>query len=163
MFGSSFYKAAGVALGLIALAVAFAPQDSRAHTAPATQTAPVSQTAPAPAAQSSAAVAGHPEMWVAKGPEGTLYLLGSFHLLKPGRIWEDSRIDGALNAADHVWFEVTGFDDMAASQGLFLKYGLYAAPELSHHLDEAEAKHLDEVLTRHGLSLGAMQMFKPWA
>lgn len=106
---------------------------------------------------------GHPLMWVVHGPQGTLYLLGSFHLLQPGAVWEDARIDGALKAADHVWFELTGFDDTAMAQQLFAKYGFYAGPELSRHLDADTLKRLDASLTRHGMSLDAVQRFKPWA
>ena len=118
---------------------------------------------PAQAAPPATQEAGHPAMWVVHGPQGTLYLLGSFHLLQPGAPWEDARIDNALKAADHVWFELTGFDDTAQAQQLFFKYGVYTAPELSQHLDADTLKRLDASLTRHGLSLDAMQRFKPWA
>ena len=135
---------AGIALALTALV---APIGSRALAEPA------------PAAQD----VGHPLMWVVHGPQGTLYLLGSFHLLQPGAVWEDARIDAALDQADRVWFELTGFDDAAAAQQLFVKYGFYAGPELSQHLDADTAKRLDADLTRHGMTLDAVQRFKPWA
>ncbi len=141
-------KAAGLALGFAALGVAFlVPLPGRAVAAPA----PVAQDV------------GHPEMWVVHGPQGTLYLLGSFHLLQPGAVWEDARIDGALAKADHVWFELTGFDDQATAQQLFMTYGLYATPELAQHLDPETAKRASDALARHGMSYDAMQRFKPWA
>ena len=141
-------KAAGVALGFAALGVAFL-----------TPLPAMAQAAPPPAAQE----VGHPAMWVVHGPQGTLYLLGSFHLLPPSAAWEDSRIDTALDAADHVWFEITGFDDTAQAMQAFAKYGYYAGPELSQHLDVETARHLTDALMRHGLSFDAMQRFKPWA
>ena len=110
-----------------------------------------------------AAAAGHPLMWVVHGPQGTLYLLGSFHLLQPAAQWEDSRIDTALAAADHVWFELTGFDDQALALQAFQKYGFYTGPELSGHLDAETAKRLADALARHGMSLDKVQAFKPWA
>jgi uncharacterized protein YbaP (TraB family) len=143
-------KTAGVALGLAALGVAFlTPLPCLAQ----------AQTQPAPAAKE----AGHPLMWVVHGQEGTLYLLGSFHLLPPSADWEDSRIDAALNAADHVWFELTGFDDQAQAMQAFSKYGVYPTAELSQHLDAETNTHLSAALTRHGLTLDAVQHFKPWA
>ncbi len=105
----------------------------------------------------------HPAMWVATGPKGTVYMLGSFHLLKPAVVWEDSRIDAAMSASDHIWFEVTDFDDTALAQSMFFKYGLYAAPELSQHLSETQIKDLGAALIRHGMSIDAVQRFKPWA
>lgn len=138
------YRIAGIALG-IAMLVGVDPGLARAAE-------------PAPAV-----VAGHPEMWVAHGPQGTLYLLGSFHLLRAGAQWEDSRIDDALAKSDHVWFELTDFDDMALAQQVFVKYGLYAAPELSQHLDKKELDHLTAALGRHGMVLDQVQRLKPWA
>ena len=145
MIKTIIHKAAGAAL---ALALSFlAPAPGQA------------QTAPPPVAQD----AGHPLMWVVHGPQGTLYLLGSFHLLQPGAQWEDGRIDAALSGADHVWFEVTGFDDMVVAQKLFVQYGLYPSPQLSQHLDADTIKRLSGALLRHGLGIDALQMFKPWA
>ena len=118
----------------------------------------LAQAQPAPAAQ-----AGHPLMWVVHGPQGTLYLLGSFHLLQPGAQWEDGRIDRALAAADHVWFELTGFDDQAVAQQAFQKYGFYTGPDLARHLDADTTKRLADALAHHGLSLDKVQAFKPWA
>ena len=137
-------KVAGVGLGLATL-VCTLPGPARAAE-------------PAPAV-----VAGHPEMWVAHGPQGTLYLLGSFHLLRAGASWEDSRIDDALAKADHVWFELTDFDDMALAQQVFVKYGLYASPELSQHLDTKALDRLTAALSRHGMTLDQVQRLKPWA
>jgi hypothetical protein len=142
------HKAAGIALGVAAFGVAFL-----------TPLPAVAQTQPTPAARE----AGHPAMWVVHGPQGTLYLLGSFHLLQPSADWEDARVDAALDKADHVWFELTGFDDTALAQQMFIRYGLYATPELSSHLDADTNKALSDALAKHGLSLDQMQRFKPWA
>ena len=145
MIKDLLHKAAGLALGAAALGAAFL--------------APL----PCPARAQPAAEAGHPLMWVVHGPQGTLYLLGSFHLLQPAAQWEDGRIDDALASADHVWFELTGFDDQALAMQAFQKYGFYTAPELSKHLDADTTKRLSDALTRHGMSLDKVQAFKPWA
>ena len=105
----------------------------------------------------------HPAMWIAEGPQGTVYLLGSFHLLKPGVAWQDSRVEAAMTASDHVWFEVTDFDDTALAQSMFIKYGLYASPELSSHLSAAEIRDLSTALARHAMTIDNVQRFKPWA
>ena len=141
-------RAAGIALGLAALGAAFM-----------TPVPSFAQAAPAPVVKE----VGHPAMWVVHGQQGTLYLLGSFHLLPPSADWEDSRIDTALSQADHVWFELTSFDDTAVAQQLFAKYGIYASPELSSHLDADTNKALGEALAKHGMSLDALQQLKPWA
>jgi len=148
MIKDFLHKAAGLALGAAAFGLAFL-----------TPLPALAQAQPAPAAKA----VGHPAMWVVHGPQGDLYLLGSFHLLQPSADWEDARIDAALDKADHVWFELTGFDDTAAAQSLFIKYGLYATPELSSHLDADTIKALSDALARHGMSLDMMQRFKPWA
>jgi len=146
MIKDVLHKTAGLALGAAAFAAAcLTPLPCQAQGRPAT------------------AAEGHPLMWVVHGPQGTLYLLGSFHLLQPAAQWEDSRIDGALAAADHVWFELTGFDDQAQAVQAFQKYGYYAGPELSQHLDADTTKRLSDALTRHGMSLDKVQAFKPWA
>lgn len=141
---------AGLALGTVALAACLSPLPALAQT----QTA--APAAPAPA------VAGHPEMWVAKGPAGTVYMLGSFHLLKPGTNWQDDRVAKAMAASDHIWFEVADFDDQALAQSLVFKYGVYSAPELSQHLTPDETAKLTAALTRHGMTIDSIQRFKPW-
>ena len=147
MIRDLLHTTAGIALSIAVLgAASLAPLPCMA------------QAQPAPAAE-----AGHPLMWVVHGPQGTLYLLGSFHLLQPAAQWEDSRIDTALAAADHVWFELTGFDDRAQAVQAFQKYGFYTGPELSKHLDADTARRLADALARHGMSLDKVQAFKPWA
>jgi uncharacterized protein YbaP (TraB family) len=147
MIKALLHTTAGFALGLAVTGAALmAPLPCEARAQPA-----------------RAAEAGHPLMWVVHGPQGTLYLLGSFHLLPPAAQWEDSRIDTALAAADHVWFELTGLDDQTLARQAFQTYGFYTGPELSRHLDADTNKRLAAALARHGISLDKVQAFKPWA
>src|SRR6185437_9468020 len=63
--------------------------------------------APAPAPAPTRSVQAHPALWTVHGPNGTMYLLGSIHVLPPELQWRTPQIDAALKAADIFVFEIS--------------------------------------------------------
>jgi uncharacterized protein YbaP (TraB family) len=49
--------------------------------------------------------AAHPALWTVHGRTGTVYLLGSIHLLPVGLAWRDEQIENAVYSADNYVFE----------------------------------------------------------
>lgn len=45
-------------------------------------------------------------MWVVKDADSEMVLFGSVHILPPGLDWRPARLDGALETAEDVWFEL---------------------------------------------------------
>src|SRR3954467_5552370 len=54
----------------------------------------------------AASVRAHPALWTVRGRKGTMYLLGSIHVLPPDLQWRTPQIDAALKAADVFVFEI---------------------------------------------------------
>src|SRR5688500_14767515 len=64
-----------------------------------------------------------PAMWVVKDADSTIYLLGTFHLIKPDMNWRSDKIDAAFKDSDELWLEASPNGDEAALQKLVLKHG----------------------------------------
>jgi uncharacterized protein YbaP (TraB family) len=90
--------------------------------APATTPAPTSTPTQTP-------IAAHPALWTVHGPKGTLYLLGSIHVLPPHIVWRTPEIDVALKAADVFVFEIPMGASQAAAIKSFIKDNGYLPPD----------------------------------
>jgi uncharacterized protein YbaP (TraB family) len=103
-----------------------------------------------------------PALWKVEGPQATVYLFGTVHVLKPGVVWRSDKIDAALKASDSLWLEVTNADDQAAMQPLVVKYGLDTAHPLSTKLDPKTKADLDALLGRLGVPPAQLEPMRPW-
>src|SRR5262245_44666356 len=89
----------------------------------------------------AAPAAAEPAMWVIKDDDSTIYLLGTFHMVKPGTDWRSDKIRQAFESSDEVWLEATEGDDPTVIQSLAIQYGLDPQHPLSSKLSpEAKAK-----------------------
>ena len=59
--------------------------------------------------------AAEPALWKVQGPNATIYLFGTVHVLKPAVVWRSAKIDAAIKAADTLWLEVPDADDDEAN------------------------------------------------
>jgi uncharacterized protein len=112
-----------------------------------------------------------PMLWKVSDDDNALYLLGSFHLLKPGDYPLSPDVQMALDDAEEVVFELS--PEELTSPALGLQMAQAAArtdgttldsqigPELAEKLEQwaqDNAAHLD----RTGLTHDVLQMFRPW-
>lgn len=112
-----------------------------------------------------------PLMWSACDADNCLYLLGSFHLLKPGDYPLSGDVDRAFADAERVVFEVPPQEMQspelqqrmlaAAMRTDGKPLGSELAPELNAKLD-AWLKANEAALAKQGLAPAMFQMFKPW-
>ena len=102
-----------------------------------------------------------PAMWKVKGVHGTVYLLGSVHVMKPEVKWETPKVKDALAASDVVYLEVKDIDpaSMAAMQPIVLQMGMDAEHPLSGKISKADVELMDSAAK--GLGLPGEQMFEP--
>lgn len=106
-----------------------------------------------------------PAMWVMRDSDSTIYLLGTFHLVKPGTEWRTGKIATAFAASDEVWLEATGLTDPAnlgAIQGLVLKHGFDRKHPLSSKLDPEAKARLDALALEAGLQPAQLEPMRPW-
>src|SRR5579862_3930650 len=111
----------------------------------------------------SAAVAA-PGLWVAKGPNATVYLFGTFHLLRRGEVWEPPEVAFAFAASQELWLEVPNPDDAETAQKLTHELGFDPAHPLSTKLLPADLAHLDAAAKSLGIADGekALEPMRPW-
>ena len=135
----------------LALAAAFA------FTAHADQTVP----AAAPAGDS----VERPLRWKVADAANDVYLLGSFHLLKPGDYPMPAEIDRAFDDAEALLFEIDPAEMTAPSTvATMQKYMAYDnGQSLSKVLPKATLDKLGTLVSASGGSVQALEQSEPWA
>lgn len=116
------------------------------------------QTAPA------AAAPPRPLLWRVSDADNSVYLLGSFHALKPSDYPLASSVDAAFADAEVIAFEVTP-EEMASPelpQSMMRAAQLPAGTTLESTLDPQTWARLQVYATKHGLPLANLQGFEPW-
>lgn len=107
-----------------------------------------------------------PLLWKVSDADNTVYLLGSFHLLKPGDYPLPAEIDRAFEDAESLLFEIdptvmTAPDTPARVQA-YMGYGDEALT-LSQVLPKTTLERLDTLVKASGGSLATMEQSEPWA
>ena len=143
-------------LSTLALAAAFALP---AH---ADQPKPV---APAAAAAPAAVGTERPLLWKVSDADNDVYLLGSFHLLKPDDYPMPADIDRAFDDAESLLFEVDPREMTAPETvAMMQKYMAYDNGEsLSKVLPKATLDRLATLVSASGSSVQALEQSEPWA
>jgi uncharacterized protein YbaP (TraB family) len=103
-----------------------------------------------------------PAMWVVKDADSTIYLLGTFHLVKPGTHWQSDRIEQAFKSSDDLWLEASVNGDNALIQSLVLKHGIDRAHPLSSKLDPADWTRVKAAAKTIGAPAQAFDAMRPW-
>lgn len=105
-----------------------------------------------------------PLLWKVDGRGGTVYLLGSFHMLKPSDYPLSPDVMQAFAKADRLLFELPPAD--AQSPQLAARMLQVArrtdGRTLQQVLDGATWQALSGYARRHGMSIDALQPLKPW-
>ena len=129
------------------------------------QTAPTSQhTETNVPVVTAAQVQATPPLWKITSAHGTIYLLGTIHMMKPNVNWESVPVKAALAASSKLVEEVSNADDMAAAQTLLLQYGIDREHPLSTKIGKEDLARLDAALQQMGIpGEAALEPLRPWA
>ncbi|HKP27707.1 MAG TPA: TraB/GumN family protein, partial [Dongiaceae bacterium] len=103
-----------------------------------------------------------PAMWVVKDADSTIYLLGTFHLIKPGMDWRSDKIDAAFKDSDELWLETSPYGDEANLQKLVLKHGFDPQHPLSGKLSGDDWTKVRSAAELGGLPVQAIEPMRPW-
>jgi uncharacterized protein YbaP (TraB family) len=109
----------------------------------------------------SAALA-EPAMWVVKDEDSTVYLFGTFHLVKPETQWWSEKIDAAFRDSNELWLEASEQGNPALLQGLVLKHGMDLARPLSSKLGPEDWARVQSAGKLAGLPESALNVMRPW-
>lgn len=124
-----------------------------------------------PAARNNAANPPVPLLWKVSDADNSVYLLGSFHLLKPADYPLSKDVDVAFADAESLVFELT--PEELASPALAMQMGQAAlrgdGTQLNSELPASTVILLDTWLAKNstelqkaGLTPQVMQLFEPW-
>jgi uncharacterized protein YbaP (TraB family) len=105
-----------------------------------------------------------PPVWVAHGPEATVVLFGSVHILPDKLDWEPQALTDALKDADELWFE-TPIDAGGLLEGARLALARGLLPEgetLSALLTPAQRDQLKAAAADLNLPMAALDRLRPW-
>lgn len=129
------------------------------------QSVPASQHAEAHApVEAAAPVQASPALWKIKSAHGTIYLLGTIHMMKPDVNWESAPVKAGLAASSKLVEEVSNVDDKAAAQTLLLQYGIDIEHPLSTKISKDDLAKLDAALQQMGIpGESALEPLRPWA
>jgi uncharacterized protein YbaP (TraB family) len=103
-------------------------------------------------------------LWSVKSGKGTVYLLGSFHLLKSDAYPLDKNIEAAYKDSPKVVFEAD-IDNVntPAFQARMLSQGLYPEGQtLEQNISKETYALLEKKLAEVGLTIDQVSRFKPW-
>ncbi len=158
----------------IALALGGCQAEPRAVSASAPAAEPARAAKPAPgeagaAATTTAAIAGArvapmPPMWRVSDADNEIYLLGSFHALKPSDYPVGPEVDTAFADAEAVAFEVAP-EELASPQLAMAMVQAAMQPAgrtLQDSLDAQGWQRLQDYAGERGLPLETYQAYEPW-
>lgn len=105
-----------------------------------------------------------PLLWKVSDADNSVYLLGSFHLLKPDDYPVSPDVDAAFQAADRVVFEVSPEDlhDPATALKFLQAAGYAEGGTLSDVLPLAMREKFNRILARNGASIAQFEAYEPW-
>ena len=101
-------------------------------------------------------------MWVIKDEDSTIYLLGTFHILRPETIWNVDKIKQALGESTELWLEVVEDEKVDALTALIQKYGYDHKKPLSRRLTKAQRARLTKAAEQYTFPLKLLEPMKPW-
>ena len=113
---------------------------------------------------SSVCAFAEPGLWVATGPNATVYLFGTVHLLRKDQPWETPRIAKALASSQELWLEIPDPGDATEAQRLIGALGFDREHPLSTKLTPAVLAHLDQAAKAAGFPEGerTLEPMRPW-
>ena len=105
-----------------------------------------------------------PGLWVARGPNATVYLFGTIHLLRKGQAWETPAIAAALSKSRELWLEVPDPNNAQEAKAAIQQLGFDPAHPLSSKLPPEMVMHVDTAAKSLGIPQGekAFEPMRPW-
>ncbi len=106
-----------------------------------------------------------PIMWKVSDRDNSVYLLGSFHLLKEDDYPLSASVDAAFADAETLYFEISPeeMNDQAKASQLMLKLGLNeSGSTLASKLKPETLAKLEKYTQTNQMPMASLQAMKPW-
>ena len=116
-----------------------------------------------PARAQTAKTNADPALWVVKDKDTTIYLFGTFHMLKPGLDWFDDGVKKAFDASGELVTEVIAPEGGSLGELMASLAVDHDGPPLSTRLSAETRKNYEAVMAELKIPPAAFDTFKPWA
>jgi uncharacterized protein YbaP (TraB family) len=103
-----------------------------------------------------------PAMWVVRDEDSTVYLFGTFHLVKPEMKWRSDKIDAAFTESDELWLEVSELSDTALMQKFVVEHGIDLKHPLSSKLSKDDWSKVQSAAVLAGMPVPMIERMRPW-
>ncbi|MBB1087442.1 TraB/GumN family protein [Lysobacter sp. SG-8] len=119
---------------------------------------------PVPAPDAGGTTPPVPLLWQVSDADNSLYLLGSFHLLKSTDYPVSADVEAAFSDAERLVFEVAPAEltDPSTGMKMLTASGFEDGRTLSEVLDAKQLAGLDALLEPTGQSAAMLEAFEPW-
>lgn len=105
-----------------------------------------------------------PAIWVVKDRDTTIYLFGTFHLIKPGTPWFNEAVKKAYDKSDTLVTEIVNPANDAATQQMSIKYMMSNdGKKISERLTPEQLAKYKAYLTETKIPAEAFDPLDPWA
>ena len=105
-----------------------------------------------------------PALWVVKDQDTTIYLFGTFHLIKPGTPWFNEAVKEAFDKSDTLVTEIINPEDPATLQQISIKYMVSNdGKKLSERLSPEQLTTYKAYLAERDIPVEAFDQLDPWA
>ena len=105
-----------------------------------------------------------PAIWVVKDNDTTIYLFGTFHLIKPGTLWFNEAVKEAFDKSDTLVTEIINPEDPAAIQQISIKYMMSNdGKKITERLTPEQLTKYKAYLAERDLPAEAFDALDPWA
>jgi uncharacterized protein YbaP (TraB family) len=105
-----------------------------------------------------------PALWAAHGPNSTVYLFGTVHVLRSDSVWRSPKIAAAFARSADLWLETADGATDAAAQSLTIQLGLDPSRPLSKAIAADDVRRVDDAAKAMGVPTGAaaFEPMRPW-
>jgi uncharacterized protein len=110
----------------------------------------------------SGSASADPAMWVVKGKDSTVYLLGTIHVLKAGVRWRSDKLVNAFKSSGEYWMEADIQEDPAIAGTYALNFGVDSRNPLSGKLSAEDYALFVRAVTARGMTEDRVRFVRPW-
>jgi uncharacterized protein YbaP (TraB family) len=106
-----------------------------------------------------------PAMWQVKGVHGTVYLLGTVHMMRPEVHWKTAKIKDAFKSSDVLYLEIADIDPDSVQKmaPTMMQLGVDMEHPLSTKISKEDIDLLDAAVKKMGVpGESALEPMKPW-
>ncbi|WP_181702511.1 TraB/GumN family protein [Chthonobacter albigriseus] len=103
-----------------------------------------------------------PALWALRDADSTIYLFGTFHIVKPEADWLTPRVAEAIKESGSIWMEVNLLDEAGSLTVALATLGTSPDRPLSARLSPEDLARVRAAADKVGLPFATLEPLRPW-